>query len=137
MFLSDLKLRSIRGSDCFVLDGVLIFCYTHKSIARELRVPIGTLTDFASIPKFLRGFIDDNEGAIKDAAVVHDYLYSVQSSKTYPEIDRAGADFVLFEAMKDLNAPLWKRRTVYWAVRLFGWLFYKTDGKPEEVKWPR
>lgn len=127
MFASPLKLESIRGTSDFVLTDVLILFYVLDNRLREIRVPAGTKTDFASIPSFLRNIIDNDEGFIRDAAVVHDYLYSTESTSTYPEIDRAGADFVLNEAMKCLKSPLWKRRLVYYAVRLFGWVFYKKD----------
>ena len=127
MFASPLKLVSIRGTNSFELTDVLILFYVLDDRLREIRVPAGTRTDFASIPSFLRNVIDNDEGDIRDAAVVHDYLYSTKSTTTYPEITRAGADFILSEAMKCLRAPLWKRRLVYYAVRMFGWVFYKQD----------
>jgi len=83
-------------------------------------VPKGFETDFASIPRVLWS-IAPPDGVYTQAAVLHDYLY--QTGK-YP---RKKADRIFLEAMAVLGVALWKRRVIYRAVRLFGWMFFEQE----------
>lgn len=87
-----------------------------------LKVPAGTITDYASIPRVfwnLKGF--SPTGDAKFPAILHDYLYSLRGSAPYFKTRRE-ADDLLLEAMQ-LVGVIWRRRqTIYWAVRIFGGL---------------
>lgn len=122
-FETDLKVLSIRGTNKRQLTGLLV--YFSKRLRTRILVPINFETDFATIPKVIRFFIDNDSGVIRDAAVVHDYLYATQSTNFYPLIDKDDADLILMDGMKDLGASFITRYTVYYAVRLFGCLFYR------------
>lgn len=74
----------------------------------------GFVTDFASVPRRLWSVVDP-WGKPLLAAVTHDYLYW---SGRYP---RAVADGVFLLLMERLEVPLWRRRVMYRAVRMFGW----------------
>jgi hypothetical protein len=77
-------------------------------------VPLGFRTDFASVPRLLWVLLPP-WGKYGNAAVIHDYLYWVQ---TRP---RKAADAILFEAMGVLAVAPIQKYPMYWAVRLFGW----------------
>lgn len=85
----------------------------------KITVPIGFVTDFASIPWFARVVIP-KLGKYTKAAVIHDYIYQAQSGKAY-FCNRSGADHIFRDAMKDLGVVKWKRIVMWLAVRLFGW----------------
>jgi hypothetical protein len=78
-----------------------------------IHVPAGFLTDFASIPRPLWAILP-RWGKYGNAAVLHDYLYWVQ---TYP---RKRADEIFLEAMAVLQVPWLTRKVMYRSVRLFG-----------------
>lgn len=81
-----------------------------------VRIPKGFITDGASIPKFAWSIIGGPLGRYAAAAVVHDYLYH---KKIY---SRSKADAIFLEAMGVLKVPWWKRRTMWLAVRMAGWI---------------
>lgn len=122
-FETDLKVLSIRRTNKRKLTGILV--YFSERLETRILIPINFETDFATIPKIIRFFIDNDSGVIRDAAVIHDYLYSTQSINFYPLIDKDDADLILMDGMKDLGASFITRYTVYYAVRLFGCLFYR------------
>lgn len=79
----------------------------------SVRVPAGTITDLATVPRLL-WVIFPPHGQYAKAAIIHDYLYDQAiGSKTF-------ADSVFLEAMEVLAVPRWRRVLMYWAVRLFG-----------------
>jgi hypothetical protein len=79
-------------------------------------VPLGTITDGASIPKFLwliLGHPRDTD--IGQAAAVHDVLYR------NGELTRKRCDEILIEGMECLGASWAKRQAVYYGLRVGGW----------------
>lgn len=78
-----------------------------------INVPIGTYTDFASIPRPLWA-IFPRWGKYGNAAVIHDWMYWNQSGK------RKEADDIFLKGMEVLEVPKWKRYAIYYAVRWFG-----------------
>lgn len=82
---------------------------------REIRVPAGFVTDFASIPRFFWRVLPPT-GSYGKAAVVHDYLYR---TTTFP-VTRKQADCIFHEAMGTLGTAGWVRSVMYRAVRVFG-----------------
>ena len=80
-----------------------------------IEVPIGTFTDFASVPRIF-WIVLPKWGKYGNAAVIHDWLYKAQ---TRP---RREADDIFLEAMGVLETPAWQKHAMYWAVRAFGWI---------------
>jgi hypothetical protein len=90
-----------------------------------INVPIGTYTDFASIPRLLWA-IFPQWGKYGNAAVIHDWMYWDQSQK------RLEADQIFLEGMGVLEVPGWKRHTIYYAVRWFGWLAWLSNQRKKQ-----
>lgn len=88
----------------------------------------GYWTDFASIPKFLKLFLD-HLGEASPAYLCHDYLYNFSGYKTDSKIDgysnykvsRKFADKEMKYQMLKYGASKWRANLYYIAVRLFGW----------------
>lgn len=78
-----------------------------------IRVPAGFVTDLASVPRMFWSVLPLHCEYAK-AAIIHDYLYSIGlCGKRY-------ADDVFLEAMTVLGVGMWRRKLMYFAVRLFG-----------------
>jgi len=92
------------------------FMFESDVLKSTVTVPKGFITDFASVPKRLHNIVGPSDTDIREAAVVHDYMYSKLTSV----YTRKQADDALIEGMRVLGAPWWKRSIVYAAVRTFG-----------------
>ncbi len=90
-----------------------------------INVPIGTYTDFASIPRPLWA-IFPRWGKYGNAAVIHDWMYWNQSRS------RKEADDIFLEGMEVLEVSTWKRRTIYYAVRWFGWVAWRANQRRQQ-----
>ena len=113
-----------------------------------IKVPRGFITDFASIPQLvisilglvsiLTGDVYNNLwfvslgviailasallpdwGRWGKAAIIHDYLYHTK------QISRKMSDLIFLEAMEVLGVSLVERYSMYYAVRLFGWIRWR------------
>lgn len=91
--------------------------------AAVIRIPAGTVTDLASVPRVLWTIFPPH-GRYAKAAIVHDYLYE-QSIGT-----KAWADAVFLEAMQVLGVPKWRRTLMYFAACIFGRGNYPQDMEP-------
>ena len=96
---------------------------------RVIRVPVGFLTDFASIPKILWNLLPPT-GTYGKAAVIHDYLYKNGGRVPCPNCvgdvyTRKQCDGIFYDAMGVLGTPEWKRKVMYRAVRMFGGSSFK------------
>ncbi len=76
-------------------------------------VPLGFMTDFASIPRIFR-FLVSKWGKHGNAAVLHDYCYWAQDRS------REESDRIFREAMEVSKTKGWRVFLIYWAVRLGG-----------------
>jgi hypothetical protein len=85
--------------------------YPSKTI---IYIPIGFVTDFASVPRIFWPIISpiDEHGK---AAVVHDYLYRTGLYSKFK------SDKIFLEAMEVLKVNKLKRYTMYYTVCVFGW----------------
>lgn len=93
--------------------------YVGKRGSKDVvHVPKGFTTDFASVPR-LFWIILPPDGKYTQSAVLHDFGYFSQK-RSRKEVDR-----MFLESMKVLGVPLWKRQTMYRAVRSFGWIPWK------------
>lgn len=112
-FLSKLQMEVADNKDDgqWVLTAPLVY---RSDVAKQtFTVPIGFQTDLASVPRI--PIVYELTGATSnEAAVVHDFLYS-----THP-VTRAMADAVLQEASDVTGVPAWRRKLMYWGVRVFG-----------------
>ncbi|MEQ9507050.1 MAG: DUF1353 domain-containing protein [Hyphomonas sp.] len=92
------------------------YAYVHPIYGVDVRieVPLGFVTDFASIPSLLHIFVQPF-GRHAPAAVLHDYLYALGQKKA-----RNLADRLFLHAMREAGVPYWRRSIMYRMVRLFG-----------------
>ena len=79
----------------------------------KIEIPVGYVTDFASVPEKLHWLLHP-VGPYGKAAVLHDYLYDkgLRTKKV--------ADLIFLEAMGVLKVPKYIRYTMYYAVKYFG-----------------
>lgn len=82
-----------------------------------LVVPVGFVTDFASIPRLLWALLP-RDGSYQPAAVLHDWLYT-------EDVSRKDADDIFLEAMEACGTCGPVRRAIWLGVRLCGWLFHE------------
>jgi hypothetical protein len=117
----------IEIRDAGMHDGSRVFAlikpFRYISSIGTIHVPAGFLTDGASVPRVFWSIFDPF-GPYFHAALVHDFLYSRQSSERY-DLDRAEADEIFKEAMFNIGIGWATRETIYHAVRLFGWRNFK------------
>ena len=104
-----------RDGHEWVIRHEFLFCSVNAKIGC-VHIPIGFVTDFASIPRFFWRVLHPTHAHIGKAAVVHDALYRSPGFS----VSRLEADAVLTEGMQVLGAPWWKRKAVYAAVRAGG-----------------
>lgn len=83
-------------------------------VLAEFTVPIGFEHDGPSIPRRLQGIVS-KFGNQFQPAIAHDWTYE---NKT--DLTRKQADQLFLEGMKELGVPWYRRRVIYWAVRLGG-----------------
>ncbi len=85
-----------------------------------ISVKPGFMTDFASIPRLFWAILP-KWGKYGNAAVIHDWLYWSQKKS------RKESDNIMLEAMTVLTVKKWKKKLIYYAVRLFGWIAWKRN----------
>lgn len=91
-------------------------------------VPIGFVTDFASIPRLFWTLIGSPAGPYVAAAVLHDFFYRAQL------IPKPEADRTFLTAMQSLGVGTVRRTIIYLAVKFFGWHAWH-DNKRNRAKW--
>ncbi len=94
------------------------FSFASDTLERIVRVPVGFVTDFASIPRLFWALLPPT-GTYGKAAVVHDDLYRFPRM-VVPTVTRLQADRTLREGMIALSVPWLTRCIIYYAVRIFG-----------------
>ena len=82
-------------------------------------VPADSVTDLASTPRPIWSVFPPWERYGK-AAIVHDYLYA------QGDYSRKDADKIMREIMINSNVDMLTRWLIYTALRLFGWMFFKS-----------
>lgn len=82
-------------------------------VAEPVDIPVGFVTDFASIPRIFWTALP-RDGLYTFPAIIHDYLYWEQP------VSRKDADYVLDCAMKEFEVPTLTRKSVTSAVRIGG-----------------
>lgn len=118
---NDLLLHPLDDGRCWETRSVVRFQCDNGVV---VEVPVGEITDFASIPRaFWRLF--PPHGKYSPAAIVHDYLYRTGT------VSRKRADAVFHEAMLAKHVPKWQAWTMWSAVRSFGWVAWNGHRKRE------
>lgn len=118
MFLSKLDIQAERP-DFWSVASELVWC---DPTYGRLVVPKGFLTDLASIPRALRNLpAFDPDGLSRRPAVVHDWLYQVQS---HPKL---WCDGFLRDAMIAEGCSKADAEAFYEAVHLFGQSSWDAD----------
>jgi hypothetical protein len=113
VFDSELELMAVSGQpDLWALIAPLV--WIDPDPALTVCVPIGFITDLASIPKAFRNVLDVN-GRSRRAAVLHDWLYTRQATT------RAVADAQLRKALVAEGEPASVAATYWVGVRFGGW----------------
>ena len=87
---------------------------------RWLEIPAGFESDGASTPSRVELPSWGHEYA--EAAIVHDYLYRNHQ----PGITRKRADKIFYDIMKYRGCNKYKAKTMYYAVRAFGYFAWKS-----------
>lgn len=88
-----------------------------------IRVPVGFVTDFASIPRGLWNLLPPT-GRYGKAAVIHDWLYQTRDAGTH-KVWRDEADAVLNEGMETLGVGRLTRWTIYAGIKVGGGVAWK------------
>jgi len=89
-------------------------------------VPVGFVTDMASIPPALQSFIQQN-GPYLRPAVVHGYLYWKQTCT------RAQSDQILLLAMTEHDVPETQRTAIYQAVHFAGIFAWDANARERQA----
>ena len=109
---------------------VLLQDYIYSINDYDIKVFRGFITDGASVPKSLQ-WLYNPYGKYINAAVIHDYLYSVYNNTG---INRTLADKIFMHIMKETGVPANVRRKFYTAVRCFGETSWKAKLQNEGYK---
>lgn len=96
------------------------FDFASDVLERIVRCPVGTVTDFASVPRLLWAILPPT-GRWSKASVVHDVLYQYPGCLT-PAVTRIQADRTLREGMAVLGTGWLAGWAIYAGVRLGGWV---------------
>ena len=123
-FTNELDVRHINGEDWMVLRK-FTYHVTSKKSDEKIHIPRGYMTDFASIPRVFWPIVGHPAAEYGKAAVVHDYLYETHRHS------RKRSDKIFYEAMVVSKVAKWKRKIIYYAVRMGGRWAWKKGGKSE------
>jgi hypothetical protein len=120
VFQTDLDLRATTAPDIWALAAPLVW---EDAIFGRLEVPVGFLTDLASIPRALRSlpFLDPN-GVSRRPAAGHDWLYAAGRRFGKPFADSFLRASLLAEGASPATA--W---AFYQGVHLFGGPAWRSD----------
>lgn len=127
-FTTPLVVKHIDGRTWEVTERFVyhIGCYPSRNI---VTVKQGFRTDFASIPRLFWALLPPT-GLYGKAAVIHDWLYREQS---FINLTRKWADEIFLEGMLVLGVPKWKAKTMYYAVRAFGWNAWRKNAAKKAI----
>lgn len=109
------RFEALLPHEC--VDGKQLFVFTDEFICNtpnngQVVIPVGFITDFASIPGIAKGWLDDDDPRILCPSCIHDFRYKMG-------FDRKKADQELCDLMSLCGA----RRTMGWTVKLMVRIF--------------
>lgn len=107
------------------------FCFEvgHLGSEEQICVPLGFLTDLASVPRLLRWVVNPSGARISRAAVIHDLLY--RSREMRERYNRKQADAIMKDAMRAAGCSKAHSQIVYLALRLGGFFAWRSGGTKE------
>lgn len=108
--VNSLRVSPIRKRHWWVLNEDWIY--------EDLIIPAGFTTDFDSVPH-IPGIFALYKGRSRVAALIHDYLYTVELCS------RKEADQRFLRYMVDDGIPSWIAKSMYIAVRALGWRYWQ------------
>lgn len=126
-FTSELVLEYLPEKNLWKTRRELVYFVGDDDSDDKITVPVGFITDLASVP-WPFSMIIPKSGKGNAAAVLHDFLYHKQERK------RKQCDLIFLEAMKVLGVSLWKRKVMYRAVRIFGFIPWNNHSFKNETK---
>lgn len=103
----------------------IMITYSLALVCAEKALPVLTIVFFALATAQMTGF-SFCERALRDEAafIIHDWLYENRKRFNY---SREFVDCQMREFMFELGASRWRVFFMFWAVRLFGWIFWNND----------
>lgn len=104
--------------------------YQANAAKVPLVVPKGFVTDFASVPRYLRPLVSTS-ALMAAGSVVHDYLYWVQSSNC----PREQADRAQRRLMEAEGVAAYEARAFHLAVRIFGGRAWRDNRRQKTNGW--
>ncbi len=119
-FLTPLVVEVMPSGKTFKVAREFTYLWKRKGIT--VHIAVGTLTDFASIPRLAR-LIIPKLGRHTKASVPHDAIY--RNELPLLLFTRADADLMFRDGMEDLGVVRWKRWVMWLAVRLAGWASWR------------
>lgn len=123
-FPQKLNVSPVGGSGYWQLNKDFVYIPSKKLKISKITIPTGFKTNFASVPRIFRNIIQQ-WGKHGNAAIVHDYLYTVGC---IPYVSRKTADDIFLNAMKYSKVGFLKRQIMYRTVRLCGAMNWKKEG---------
>lgn len=114
-FLTPLRVEQVNGA----MWRLLAPLHYASSLTDPIAVPVGFLTDFASVPRLPFSYWLFG-GIGQAAAVVHDWLYQTHL------VNRQVADAIFDEALGVLGISVWRRWPMWTALRIGGWQAYRS-----------
>lgn len=119
IFISPLRVEEIADNQHKLLEPFSALVTEDNCPDTYLTVPVGFVTDYASVPRVAPIAYALFGGIGNKAATIHDFLYSPPG--TYP---REWADAVFRAGLVAVGIDSWKAEQMYIAVREFGGLHY-------------
>jgi len=100
----------------------------------ELSVPKNFVTDGASCPKVLWSLCSPMSGPHAEAAVLHDFLYSMDSDVLELKLNRKSVDQLFLKEMRNAGTSWFKARLIYRGVKAGRKGSYKKCYSTEKIK---
>ena len=99
--------------------------FTFRSRGHKFTAPRGWISQFTHTPRFIWTFLPP-QGQYSFAATAHDFLYEIDPLLRSTPVSRAEADAIFLDLMKRSGVGL-IRYPMFWAVRVFGWIYWAED----------
>lgn len=120
MFTTALEVVAVRKGE-WALAHHLTWSDTDGKMELSITVPTRFITDFASVPSFMKPLLSD-PGESERPFVLHDWLYC---SNKRGSMSRGDADALLRKAMIADGHGKLKALTYYLGVRIGGWRYWQ------------
>lgn len=112
-FTEDLTVKALPSGQQWQVEREFTYYIGHRNSSDSVTIQQGFVTDFASIPRIFWSILPPF-GKYTQAAVLHDYMCWKRKHSSR-ETHR-----VFLESMEVLGVPTWKRKIMYYAVKIFG-----------------